>query len=136
LVLLAATQAVADEPRREATTDNKLVGTWRAVSAKHGAQEVKWPEGTSTVKHVTPAQFMWATYDKDGTVIQAVGGRYTLQGEDYTETPEYGVGRVFERLKGQTLRFQCKVEGNRWYHTARSPTGATVAEVWERVEKK
>jgi hypothetical protein len=46
------------------------------------------------------------------------------------------VGAVFERIKGKALRFKCKVEGSKWYHTGRSPTGATVEEVWERAEKK
>jgi hypothetical protein len=79
---------------------------------------------------------MWAAYDKDGKVTQAVGGSYTLKGENYAETAEYGVGTVFERIKGKTIPFKCKVEGNKWYHTGQSPTGTAVEEVWERVEKK
>ena len=79
---------------------------------------------------------MWAAYDKDGKVTQAVAGPYTLKGEDYAEIPEYGVGAVFEKVKGKTLTFKCKVEGNKWHHTGQAPTGATVEEVWERVEKK
>jgi hypothetical protein len=46
------------------------------------------------------------------------------------------MGTVFERIKGKTLPFKCKVEGNKWYHTGQSPTGTTVEEVWERIEKK
>jgi hypothetical protein len=46
------------------------------------------------------------------------------------------VGTVFERIKGKTLAFKCRVEGNKWYHTGRSPNGTTVEEVWERIEKK
>jgi hypothetical protein len=138
ILALAATAAAvgADDPKGDAKGEQKLVGTWKVVSAKYGGKEVKWPEGTTTVKHITPTQFMWATYDKDGKVIQAVGGPYALKGEDYTEIPEYGVGAVFEKIKGKTLPFKCKVEGNKWYHTSQSPTGTTVEEVWERVEKK
>jgi hypothetical protein len=138
ILALAATAAAvgADDPKGDAKGEQKLVGTWKVVSAKYGGKEVKWPEGTTTVKHVTPTQFMWAAYDKDGKVTQAVGGRYTLKGEDYAETPEYGVGAVFKQIKGKTLPFKCKVEGNKWYHTGQSPTGTTVEEVWERIEKK
>jgi hypothetical protein len=138
ILALAATAATvrAEDPKGDAKGAQKLVGTWKVVSAKYGGKEVKWPEGTTTVKHVTPTQFMWATYGKDGKVIQAVGGSYTLKGEDYAETPEYGVGAVFEQIKGKTLAFKCKVEGDKWYHTGQSPTGTTVEEVWERVGKK
>ena len=130
--LAVAAPAGADDP----TGGDRLVGTWKVVSAKYGGMEVKFPEGTTTVKHVTPTRFMWATYDKDGRVTQAVGGSYTLRGEDYTETPEYGLGAVFERVKGKTLAFKCRVEGNKWHHTGQAGGGQTLEEVWERVEKK
>jgi hypothetical protein len=130
--LAVAAPAGADGPR----DGHKLVGTWKVAAARYGGREVKWPEGTTTVKHVTPAQFMWATYDKDGKVTQAAGGPYTLQGDDYAETLAYGVGAVFERYKGLALPFKCKVEGGKWYYTGRTPDGTTIEEVWERVERK
>jgi hypothetical protein len=130
--LAVAAPAGADEPKG----GHKLVGTWRVASAKYGGREVKWPEGTTTVKHVTPAQFTWVTYDKDGKVIQAVGGSYTLKGEEYAETPEYGVGAAFEQIKGKTIAFKCRVEGNKWHHTGRTGSGQALEEVWEWVEKK
>jgi hypothetical protein len=138
IIVLAATAVAvgADDPKGDEKGEQKLVGTWKVVSAKYGGKEVKWPEGITTVKHVTPTQFMWATYDKDGKVIQAVGGPYTLKGEDYAETPEYGVGAVFEKIKGKPIAFKCKVEGNKWYHTGQTGGGQPLEEVWERVEKK
>src|SRR6516164_47632 len=89
----------AEEPKGAAKPEQKLVGTWKLVSAKYGGNEFKFPEGTTMIKHVTPAQFMWVTYDKDGKVTQAAGGPYTLQGDDYAETLAYGVGAVCERYK-------------------------------------
>src|SRR6266851_9782021 len=86
---LAATHAVAEAPKTETKAENKLVGTWKLVSAKYGGKEATFPEGASMLKHVTPTQFMWVTYDKDGTVTLAAGGGYALKGEDYEETPEY-----------------------------------------------
>jgi hypothetical protein len=136
VIIAVATTFGADDPKGDARGDQKLVGTWKVLSAKYGGTEVKWPPGTTTVKHVTPTQFMWATYDKDSKIIQAAGGPYTLRGEDYMETLEYGLGAVFEQIKGKTLSFKCKVEGNKWYHNGRSSDGTTVEEVWERIEKK
>jgi hypothetical protein len=47
----------------------------------------------------------------------AGGGGHMLKGEDYEETPEYGLGRTFEGIKGQMHSFKRKVEKNKWYHT-------------------
>jgi hypothetical protein len=128
--------ARSDEPKGDAKSENKLVGTWKMVSAKYGGQEHKFEEGFTTVKHVTPTQFMWASYDKDGTVTRAAGGLYTLKGEVYEETPEYGISGDFDLIKGKAQTFKWKVEGNKWYHNGKLSNGLTIEEVWERVEKK
>jgi hypothetical protein len=116
--------------------NNKLVGTWKLISGKYGGQEVKFPEGSTMVKHVTPTQFMWATYDKDGKVTRAAGGGYALMGEAYEETPEYGIGNDFDLIKGMAQSFKWKIDGNKWHHTGKLSNGLTIEEVWERVEKK
>jgi hypothetical protein len=133
--VVAATRTAADE-QGDAKKQNKLVGTWKLTSAKYGGEEFKFPEGTTTIKHVTPTQFMWATYDKDGTVFRAAGGGYTLKGDVYEETPEYGISPAFAVVKGKAQTFKWKVEGNKWYHNGKLSNGLTIEEVWERVEKK
>jgi hypothetical protein len=136
LVFGLATACVADDPKREADPQGKLVGTWKLVSARYGGQEYKFAEGTTTIKHITPTQFMWASYDPDGKVTRAAGGRYTLTGEAYEETPEYGLSDDFEAIKGKTHSFKCKVDGGKWSHDGKLSNGTTIEEVWERVEKK
>ena len=113
-----------------------MVGTWKLVSAKYDGKEYKLPDGMATLKHVTPTQFMWASYDKDGKVSRAAGGGYTLKGEVYEETPEYCLGSAFDVFKGKAQTFTWKVEGNKWHHTGKLSNGLTIEEVWERVEKK
>ncbi len=133
-------RSTADDPKKaEARTENKLVGTWKQVKAKFGGKESKIPEGTTQLKHVTSTHFMFVDYDKDGMVIDALGGPYTLKGEKYIETPEYGggtIGEVFKILKGKPQSFECKVEGNKWYHNGTLSNVLTIEEVWKRVEKK
>jgi hypothetical protein len=136
LFALAAAAARADDPKEKAKTDNKLVGTWKTVSAKYGGKDVKRPEGFTAIKHVTPTQFMWAWCDKDGKVMAALGGTYTVEGEEYVEMPEYGTATILGQLKGKRQEFKWKVEGNKWYHTGKLSSGLTIEEVWERVEKK
>jgi len=126
----------ADPKKAKASAENKLVGTWKQVKAKFRGNEVKIPEGTTQLKHITPTHFMFVDFDKDGKFIDAFGGPYTLKGEKYQETLEYGVGDVFKLLKGKPQSFECKVEGNKWYHSGTLSNGLTIEEVWERVEPK
>lgn len=127
--------AWADEPG-VAKSEYKLLGTWKSVSAKFGGQEYKFPEGMTTLKHVTPAHFMWTSFDKDGIMTRAAGGSYTLKGEAYVETPEYGMSGDFDIIKGKAQTFTWKVEGNKWFHNGKLSNGLTIEEVWERVEAK
>jgi hypothetical protein len=123
---VSATSASAEEPKQE----NKLIGTWKMVSPK-------LPEGYTQVKHVTPVQFIWALYDKDGKVVSALGGSYTLKGDTYVEIPEYGVGEdQLAALKGKQQSFKWKIERNKWHHTGELSTGQPIEEVWVRVDKK
>jgi hypothetical protein len=126
----------AGPKKAEAGVENRLVGTWKMVKAKYGGKETKIPEGTTEFKHVTPAHFMLAVIDKDGTIFAAIGGPYTLKGEKYEETPEYGLSEIFTNIKGKPQSFTWKVEGNKWYHNGTLNTGLTIEEVWERVETK
>ena len=136
ILAITAPTARSAEPNQDGKSENKLVGTWKMVSAKYGGQEVKFPEETTTVKHVTTSQFMWASYDKDGKVTRAAGGDYTLKGQVYEETPKYGMGDDFEVIKDQLQSFKWKVEGNKWHHNGKLSNGLTIDEVWERVEKR
>src|SRR5262245_4059542 len=86
VVLAVPTASVQAQEKKDAKPDNKLVGTWKLVSAKYGGKEYKFPEGHTMLKHVTPTQFMWATYDQDGKVTRAAGGGYTLKDDMYEET--------------------------------------------------
>lgn len=132
--LAALTAAIrADEPNGSAT-ENKLLGTWKQVSASYGGHEFQFPEGFTMVKHVTATQFMWATYDRDGNIFRAAGGSYTLTGDTYEETPEYGISSDFDLIKGKPQKFTWRVEGNKWYHNGTLSNGLTVEEVWERDE--
>jgi hypothetical protein len=136
LLVVAAAPGRADEPNGSAPAENKLVGTWKLVTAKYGGKEHTFPEGTTTLKHVTPTQFMWVSYDKDGKAWRTAGGGYTIKETVYEETPEYGMSSDFRIIKGKLHAFTWKLDGNKWLHTGKLSNGLTIDEVWERVEKK
>jgi hypothetical protein len=114
--------------------DNKLVGAWKLVSAKYGGKE-QTIQGTH-LKHVTPSHFIWVTLDKDGQIRESLGGSYTVDGDKYAESPEYGFGAIVAAFKGKTQAFTWKVEGSKWHHTGKLSTGLAIEEVWEQVEGK
>ena len=135
--LTLATEGVAiARPAPEATLQERLIGTWRLVSARYGGEDQKFPEGTTTLKHVTPAQFMWASYGADGTVTRAAGGTYSLKGDVYEETPQYGLSADFDTIRGKAQMFKCAIDGDRWHHVGKLSNGLTIDEVWERVGRK
>lgn len=125
--------STADAQRDEARPANELLGTWKQVSGKFNGQDFQPPEGTTLIKHVTPAGFMFVDVDKDGQIRDAAGGSYTVIGDTYFETPTYATGD-FHGLKGKTQRFTWRVEGNRWFHSGTLTSGLTIEEVWERVD--
>ena len=134
--LALAMRVTADEPKERVKPEERLVGTWKMVSAKYGGQEVKFPEAMTHMKHVTPTHFMWATYDKDGNVNRSAGGTYTLKDDVYEELVEFGFSTDFELLRGKFQTFKCKLDGNKWQHDGKLSSGLTIEEVWERVERK
>jgi hypothetical protein len=136
LVASGPMPGIAGEPGKGKMTGNKLVGTWKLVARKYGAKEVKIAPGTTMLKQVTPTQFMWVSYDTDGKVFRTAGGRYTLKGDQYAETPEYGAGPDFQIIRAKTQTYKAKVEGNRWHSDGALSNGLTIREVWERLEQK
>jgi hypothetical protein len=126
----------ADEPKGEGAAANKLLGTWKLVSAKYGGRESTLPKEATTLKHVTPTHYMWVTFDKDGEVTRTQGGPYVFDGGVLKSTPEYGLGREFEPIKGKQQLFKVKFDGNRWTQSGTLSTGTTLEEVWERVENR
>lgn len=135
LVAFASGCSTADVQKNEARSGNELLGTWQQVSGKFNGQEFQPPEGTTLIKHVTASQFMFVDVDKDGQIVDAAGGPYTLSADTYAETPAYGTGD-FHGLLGKTQSFAWKVEGNRWFHSGTLTSGFTIEEIWERVEPK
>jgi hypothetical protein len=135
VVIIAAFPRANPKPEA-ARACSTLVGTWRLVTAKYGGSEYSFPAGTTTVKHVTPAQFLWASYGTDGNITRAAGGGYTLNGETYQETPEYGLSTDFGVIRGKAQTFTCRIDGNKWYHNGSLSNGQTIEEVWDRVEAK
>ena len=112
-----------------------LVGTWKMASMKVNGQDNPLPDAAVTYKHVTPGGFTWLSYPKEtGQIFRCAGGTWTLAGDAYTETIEYGMGDDFDVIKKQSHPFTCRIEGDTWHHTGKLANGTTIDERWTRVK--
>jgi hypothetical protein len=113
------------------------IGTWKLVSAKYGGEEIDVDKTGTTLKHVTPTGFVWLTYDAATKVVsRTAGGTYTLKGDQYEETPQYGFGGDFEIIRNKPQSFSLKIEGDKWHHNGTLSNGLMIEEVWERCKKQ
>src|SRR5215471_11467340 len=107
------------------------VGTWKLVTAKANGKAVDIPAGTTVLKLLTPTDFVFVYYTQQGLITVAGGGHYTLTGNRYSETVEYGVGEGMAPYIGKTEQFTLRLEGGRWYHSGTEHDGTVVEEIWE-----
>jgi hypothetical protein len=125
--------SVADAQIPDEKLSKELVGTWKVVSSKFGGRDSDLPKRLNILKHITPTHMTWMRADpKSGEVVAMACGKWRLKGDQFSETPEFGMGRDFGVVKGGTHTFTCRVVGDRWYHTGKLDSGLTIEEVWVR----
>ncbi len=96
-----------------------LIGTWQLESYRGAGDSIRsdYPEFVSYVKLITPTHFVWVHYlSEQDQVLAEGGGTYIYDGNTYTENLKFvypsGSGQI-----GTVLPFDCKIEGDTWYHT-------------------
>lgn len=100
-----------------------LVGAWDLISYRDSlnGEYTEYPDFVGYMKLLTPTNFVWIYYDKDGDEIYATGsGRYTFDGTNYSETIDMMYPDNFGQL-GSTVDFQAKINNNNWKHTGYLP---------------
>jgi hypothetical protein len=141
---LRTEKTASDDARRALQTQvdqmqratNKLVGTWR------------YRGSSLAYKLLTPTSWVVINIDQaTGKITSAKGGRYTLQGDSYTEKIDYDtVASDASPARGQEAAWHCAIEDNIWHHQSAKPvertdpsTGKQTSdyitwEDWERVD--
>ena len=77
---------------------------------------------------------MFIDVDKDGTLVDMIGGTYTLTGNQYETILTVRLRRPLRQDQGKAQSFDAKIEGNARHHTGTLTGGLTIDEVWERVD--
>ncbi len=135
-VSLAYGMLRAEEACNKDENEQRVIGTWKLASAKYGDQEVKPENLGTTLKHVTPTSFVWLSYNDETKVVsRTAGGTYTLKGDQYEETPQYGFGGDFDTIRDKPQSFSLKIEGDKWHHSGMLSNGLKIEEVWERSKR-
>jgi hypothetical protein len=105
-------------PQDDKRTDkpSPIEGAWKQVGRRSGdTQEYqKPPEDAEMIKYVTGGRWVW-TWVKDGRVLAALGGKYTVDKDSYNEIIEYCLGENQASFVGNTSHFTWKVEGDTWF---------------------
>ena len=139
LLCIAALPALAEEPDPDAEP-SLPEGAWRLVEFKSGKVQnfSRMPPGYEHTKLLTGGRFVWTTI-KDGKVIRAAGGTYSVEGATFTETIDFVLDDKDKHLMGKKHKFTWRIEENTWHHegTLQSPQGQIkITERWERIVSK
>lgn len=113
-----------------------LVGTW--VLLEEDIRPDAPPLSVSpeelashSCKVINEDHFAFGGQDASGRVW-AGGGTYTYHDGEYVETIDY---HSIPELVGQTITFECQLDGDLWYHDGRTKVGSRefhIRETWLR----
>ena len=127
-----AGQAVAQDGRAA----NPLLGTWELVKSRD-ANASDYADVTKQHRQLalyTPTYFTVVGYDTATKKSdRALGGRYTVSGEDYAEIIEFPTIRG-KAVTGNTNLFKVRLEGDRFTKVGTLSTGQKLNEVWQKVK--
>jgi hypothetical protein len=111
------------------------IGAWKLVSYKYSptGNFVNVPKGDRHIKLISETHFMWAQSDTATMkVSEMAGGAYTLKGNTYTESIDYGIG--MNSYVGRRQTFTLLVEGDMLFLSGMLSDGYHVEEVWKRIK--
>ncbi len=112
-----------------------LDGVWQITGRMQEGKVVPIHQtGTrKTLKMLTGGRFQWFAIDPATKMFSGTGGgTYSFVNGKYTENIEL-FSRDNKRV-GASLSFDGKLENGEWHHSGLSSAGASIYEVWGRVE--
>ena len=84
---------------------------------------------------LTATHFIWVNYDaKTKLVSSSMGGTYTLESGNYTETIEFGFPEGMGAYFGKKQVFTIKFDGDKMIQSGKLSDGLKIEEVWQRVK--
>ncbi len=126
-----------DVESNEKVLREKLVGSWKIVSASFDGKPSELHRTSITIKHITPVHILWIGYQpEDRRIFRSSGGSWTIQDGRYVETMRYGIGDKFkEDTFGKSFAFDCRFQDDQWIQSGKMPNGVFLEEIWKRVQE-
>ena len=87
-----------------------------------------------SVKLLTKKHFAFGFQTSDGESVTAGGGKYSYNGETYTEYIKY---HIVSSIVGKSIEFKSKLEGDKWTILGVLPMDdgdVKMKEIWKRIE--
>jgi hypothetical protein len=120
----------------EKKSGSSIIGTWQLDSYKYGNSASSFTIITAQrphIKLITENRFLWVTYDAETKkILESAGGTYTLDGENYNESIDYGLS--MDTYLGSISKFKIKVEDGMFYLSGVLSDGYKIEEVWQKVK--
>jgi hypothetical protein len=121
------------EPKQSSASH---LGTWQLTSFKYGTNQpgfTDFPQSQCRIKLITETHFTWVQFDATSkNVSGTAGGAYSLNGNTYTESIDFGLG--MDTYLGQKHAFTIRVEGDKFFLSGLLADGLKIEEVWQRVK--
>lgn len=131
LALIASMAFRSSEPSAE---NIDITGTWRLDSYRYGDTGEFINQSRQQIKLITGNSFMWARYDPvTKKIISSAGGKYTLEGDNYSESIDYGFG--MDTYLGTVSKFKVNVGEGMFFMSGYLSDGLKIEEVWRKIEK-
>ena len=134
IAALAVAVGLNAQQASKKSADSHL-GTWQLTSFKYGTNQpalTDFPQSQRRIKLITQTHFTWVEFDADTKKVSgAAGGAYSLSGNDYTESIDFGFG--MDRYLGEKHAFKIRVEGDKLSLSGSLADGLKIEEVWRRV---
>ena len=112
------------------------MGTWQLASFKYGAASPKFidfPTSQRRLKLITETHFTWSQFaTNNGKVLTMGGGSYSLTGNTYTESIDFGLG--MDRYISEKHAFTIRIDGDKFFLSGSLADGLKIEEVWQRVK--
>ena len=133
-IALSGLSLIAAPPGIAVAQTCNVEGTWEVHSLRFTEADgevrdvaVGRPPG---LKILSRTHWVFVELRADSTVSGG-GGRYEVDGSQYTEWVEYHGAKGFI---GKRIDFECRVEGDRWYQAGMLPGGTKLEEVYRRAK--
>jgi hypothetical protein len=116
-------------------SSGRHLGTWRLASFKYGDNQpgfTDFPESQRRIKLITETHFTWVQFDATTMEVSSTaGGTYSLSGNTYTESIDFGLG--MDTYFGEKHAFTIRVEDDKFFLSGSLADGLKIEEVWQRV---